>query len=162
MNMQLKNFEDLIRLIQIVYAWMPTMITPFYKVSELDKVDFENLFLLSIKAREGTITIDEETTILILLSRVTKNRLVGTSKVMMVLNPNTYPIYDSRVILAFNNLFPHSHITNESTLTKPEIAIKNYRTYKEKVSEIAFQSNKSIRQVEFLFYTFGKVLNEKK
>ena len=122
-NSPLKSKQDLIRLIQIVYAWMPTMITPFYKVSDFDNINFERLLWLAKSVRKRKVSEKEEEDILMQLSKLTKNRLVGTSKIMMILNPEVYPIYDSRVISTWNNIFKASQIKDESMKLKPEKAI---------------------------------------
>ena len=139
---------------------MPTMITPFYKV-DLSNINFEKILTLALNVKLRKIEEADESELLILLSKLTKNRLVGTSKIMMILNPEIYPIFDSRVIISWNNIFKEK-IRDISTKTSPDKAIKNYRIYKQKVAEIASLNKVSIRQVEFLFYTYGKKLSKKK
>jgi hypothetical protein len=78
-NSPLRNREDLIRLIQTVYAWMPTMITPFYLVNDISEIDFKRLFNLSKKARSGKLVDGEEKELFKNLALITNNHMVGAS-----------------------------------------------------------------------------------
>jgi hypothetical protein len=129
-NSPLRNQEDLIRLIQTVYAWMPTMITPFYLAKSIKKVDFKQLFILAKKARSGKIFEDEQKSLFKSLALITNNHMVGASKVLMILNPQKYPIFDSRVISAWNEIFTPG-LRDISIKTDPDIAIGYYDFYRE-------------------------------
>ncbi len=154
-NSPLRNREDLIRLIQTVYAWMPTMITPFYLVNDISEIDFKRLFNLSKKARSGKLVDGEEKELFKNLALITNNHMVGASKVLMILNPEKYPIFDSRVISAWNEIFTPD-LRDISIKTNPDLAIGYYDFYRENLLEWAKKENKRIRQYEFLLYVKGK------
>lgn len=160
-NSPLRNGEDLIRLIQTVYAWMPTMIAPFYLANGILEIDFKRLFSLAIKARSGKIDDEGEKELFKNLALITNNHLVGASKVLMVLNSEKYPIFDSRVISAWNELFTPD-LRDISIITDPDKAIDYYYYYRDNLLAWAKKENKRIRQYEFLLYVKGKSIQQAK
>jgi hypothetical protein len=73
----------------------------------------------------------------------------------MILNPEKYPIFDSRVISAWNEIFTPD-LRDISIKTNPDLAIGYYDFYRENLLEWAKKENKRIRQYEFLLYVKGK------
>ena len=69
----------------MVYGWMPTMLRI--------KGPVKNIVDLAVAGREGKITED----ILGNCAKTLNNSLVGTTKLLHFLCPDTYPIWDSRV-----------------------------------------------------------------
>jgi hypothetical protein len=95
-NAMLRFFEGDITPLKVlqgsymIYGWMPTMLKL--------KGPSDTLWALAQKARLGTA--EENTENILQCAKTLNNSLVGTSKLMHFLNPDKYPIWDSRVFSA--------------------------------------------------------------
>lgn len=84
---------DLIIGINFTYGWMPTM----FEFKNIDKLDKVVVFLS--KAHSGQrLRIDE----LEIMKSCLNNSIVGSSKLLHFVNPQLYPIWDSRVHFYLN------------------------------------------------------------
>lgn len=103
----LNTVDDLIRIIHSVYGWMPTMLTSFNEINDIVNINFDRLLKLALEARHDPASLDFglENELFEGLALLTNNRMVGASKVLMVLNPNQYPIFDSRVKNSWNKFW---------------------------------------------------------
>lgn len=110
----------LIGLAHMAYGWMPTMIRHI-------RSDF-NLAVWKKKIEKGSLEKDflEE------VMALTNDSIVGTSKLLHFLNPEMYPIYDSKVYTSVTNEDKHN-------LSKD---IDNFVEYSERLRDFA-KYNKS-------------------
>ncbi len=88
------DWQQAVSLLHMVYGWMPTMLT----IGEQNADQRNTVPRLLTKARSGKILDDEE---LKKLMKFTNRSMVGASKLLHVLRPKTYPIWDSRVARVF-------------------------------------------------------------
>lgn len=75
--------------IHMVYAWMPTTL------KKLDIEIIESLLDDLFEVKKGKLLRDEQ---LELLKNAINNSVVGTSKLLHFINPNLYPIWDSKIV----------------------------------------------------------------
>jgi len=103
---KLKNTDDLIVAISIAYSWMPTMLDIYEQTEKtLGKLKAEVIRLRLITSSKALIKKEKEVKgILEKLSKATNNSVIGTSKVLHMFYPVHIPIFDSRVISAWNKL----------------------------------------------------------
>lgn len=86
----------------LVYGWMPTMLkTADFKGDSL-------IDLLNEIRDQGTITAKE----LQDLKPLTNNSIVGLSKLLHLLNPDKFPIWDSRIYKTLYNKNPYGYRVN--------------------------------------------------
>ena len=71
----LKKADDLVRIIHMVYAWMPKMILSFE--DGIKSISKGTLYKLAIEARSGNISEENERNLLIELASLTNNHMVG-------------------------------------------------------------------------------------
>lgn len=81
------GLEELVIGSNMIYGWMPT-------IMKLKSREFAPALDALNKAKRGEMLQDEE---LMSIASVVNNSLVGTSKLLHFINPNLYPIWDSRV-----------------------------------------------------------------
>jgi hypothetical protein len=169
-NAPLETIEDLLRIINMVYAWMPTMLKETSSVIDFENIDFNELLQIAQEVRRGEVNKPREIMLMSKLGKLTNNHMVGASKVLMVLNQDKYPIFDSRVLQTWNNYVIVNNTLNEiktlsnySIENNPDRCIDNYLYYKNTVQHYARVSNKRVRQYEFLlFYINGKMNPQEK
>jgi len=146
----------------MVYAWMPTMLRSFSKVEGINAINLQDLLRYSQMARKKDITDDQERKLFTGLAKLTKNHMVGASKVLMVLNNEVYPIFDNRVMVGWNE-YPENKnrkLSNKSIIKDENDCLKNYIMYKNCLITWAKQENKTIRQFEFLFFYKGRQMQK--
>lgn len=151
----LQNPDDLVRMIHMVYAWMPKMLRSFNE--NIEATDLGELFRLARRARRSTITEKEENLLFEKLAYLTNYYMVGASKVLTILNHEVYPIFDSRVVASWNSFFnsrPQWHINNlyNYRVNQPELMIQNYRYYMHTLRVWSSNTGKMVRELEFLFW----------
>jgi len=81
----------------MVYGWMPTMLR--------FKGPLDPLFELCFAAQKGTAEPD----LILACAKTLNNSVVGTTKLMHFINPNIYPIWDSRVFRGLYQKNPHPY-----------------------------------------------------
>ena len=81
------GIEELVIGSNMIYGWMPT-------IMKLKSREFAPALHALNKAKHGKMLEDEE---LMSIASVVNNSLVGTSKLLHFINPELYPIWDSRV-----------------------------------------------------------------
>lgn len=155
----LKKADDLVRIIHMVYAWMPKMILSFE--DGIKTISKGTLYKLAKEARSGKISEENERNLLIGLSSLTNNHMVGASKVLMILNQKKYPILDSRVIKNWKiffkkNPFPGIPKINNPSVKNNKAMVENYIEYRKAIQMFAKGAGRSLRDIEFLFYYAGK------
>lgn len=147
------NKHNLIIGINFTYGWMPTIF--HFKSNNLNEV----LVLLNRVKSESKLNEDE----LSILIKLFNNSLVGTSKILHFINPNLYPILDSRV---YNYLFgknPHYKQLNNIKIYFNYInlvdEIINHQEFEEVnqiiSGKVGYQISK-IRVIDIIMYTNAK------
>lgn len=166
LNSPLNNPEDLVRIIHTVYAWMPTMIQDA-SIKKFESINLDQLFKNAKSARKNNIKTSDENDLFRTLAILTNNHMVGASKVLTVINPQKYPIFDSRVILGWNKFIEDFKIKDLKKLENISINVKNgdscissYNYYKSTLSEWAKNIDKDIRDLEFLFFYSGRRISK--
>jgi hypothetical protein len=89
--------HNLIIAINFTYGWMPT-------IFEFCSDNFEEIINILNRAKQGTIPTIAE---LDLLKGLLNNSLVGTSKLLHLINPSKFAIWDSRVYRYLTGNEPH-------------------------------------------------------
>ncbi len=105
---KLNSIDDLISAISIAYSWMLTMLDILgHDENNLKKLVVDIQLLQNIQSAEQLqqkeIDIRE---ILKALTMASNNSVIGASKVLHLFYPVHVPIFDSRVIRAWNIIFP--------------------------------------------------------
>lgn len=141
----------------MTYGWMPTMLRI--------KGPLQNLRNLAVAARAGKVTEYH----LGLATKTLNNSLVGTSKLLHFLAPETYPIWDSRVYRALYQEKPHRYRV-ESTKTYMEYlqwittleSALGFREAKIYIEAEAGYKVTNKRAAELILFALGKPTNKKK
>lgn len=93
------TLHNLIIAINFVYGWMPT-------IFDFRADNFDEALIILNKAKHGTIPDVDE---LRLLKGLLNNSLVGTTKLLHFINPDTFAIWDSRVYRYLTGKEPHDN-----------------------------------------------------
>lgn len=88
------NWQVAVALLHMVYAWMPTML----EIGDQPPQQRQRIPAHLEKAKKGLLLSEDE---LEELKLFTNNSVVGASKLLHILNPTVYPIWDSRVARVF-------------------------------------------------------------
>ena len=88
------DWQAAVALLHMVYAWMPTML----EIGDQPSIRRQTIPAYLKKAKEGLLLSEDE---LEDLKEFTNNSIVGASKLLHILNPAVYPIWDSRVARVF-------------------------------------------------------------
>ncbi len=144
----------LIGLAHMAYGWMPTMIRHI-------RSDF-NLAVWKKKIEKGSLEKDflEE------VMALTNDSIVGTSKLLHFLNPEMYPIYDSKVYTSITNGDKHNLSKDIDNFVKYSERLRDFAKYNK--SDIAIirkilvekdyipQDSSDIRVLEACLYASAK------
>lgn len=122
------SWIDAVALLHMVYAWMPRMLRVDL-LNGINQQERERILKLLTKAKRGQILDVGELETVMLFSN---KSAVGASKVLHLLNPNTYPIWDSRVA----NEFLWKNVA-QSTLNKAD----RYIEYQEQMLKWSKDAN---------------------
>lgn len=131
-----------------VYGWMPTIL-------KLKQKDLEEVLLILNKAKTDKILIQPE---LEKLKYCINNSLVGTSKLLHFINPEIYPIWDSKIFKYWSG--------NKTTygIQKPEKYLeyrnqiietsqhKDFLKIQERIEKLLCYKVSSIRALELLIF----------
>ena len=149
---KLVSIDDFWKTVAFSYSWMPTIPTIHY-----EKIQGKELQLLEElkKLQQGNGNIDW---LFNTLTPVINNSVVGTSKTLHFIAPDIIPIYDSRVIKAWEKLFKNDF---ELTLKSKKGDIKKILFFVEKMHDwkttIGKKNNKiTLRDIELILYYYGK------
>ena len=159
------DYHSLVISSYFTYGWMPTILKNFDMNNDVNKaIDVFN------KVKNDIDINDKELYILI---KCINNSIVGTSKLLHFINPNNYPIYDSRI----KNYFKNNDLLKsiwKPTYQNKDKDVTQYQTYRKICLEILNNDrydkiyNESIqklnlkqpltkmRVLENLFFTFGE------
>jgi len=112
------SVEDVICGAHMVYGWMPTILKVDFKLKDLDP---DGAAVLLMKARDEGQLSDGNIT---LLAKLINHSLVGASKLLHFVAPETFAIWDSKVYT-----FVHEQPSYQNRVNN----IKNYRDYLNKL-----------------------------
>jgi hypothetical protein len=95
-----QRFDELdwvaaVAILHMVYGWMPTMLRPIPNHSPFQR---DELLRCLVAVRDGNFLGSDDLTI---VENFANRSIVGASKLLHVLNPENYAIWDSRVARAF-------------------------------------------------------------
>jgi hypothetical protein len=150
---KLESIGDFWKMVAFSYSWMPTIPTIHYeKIQGKEPQLLEELK----KLQQGNGNMDW---LFNTLTPVINNSVVGTSKTLHFIAPDIIPIYDSRVIKAWNTLFKDD---SELTLKSKKGDINKVLFFVEKMHEwkttIATENDKiTLRDIELALYYYGKL-----
>ncbi|MBK6827110.1 MAG: hypothetical protein IPG86_09625 [Chitinophagaceae bacterium] len=105
---KLRTADDLIVAISIAYSWMPTMLD-MYEQSERSLAKLKKEIVRFKAIHSSVALLKKETEIketLAIFCKATNNSVVGACKVLHLFYPLQVPIFDRRVIRAWNKLLP--------------------------------------------------------
>lgn len=140
-----------------VYGWMPTIL----KSIDLGKIT-DVVSILQI-AKEWKIITKSE---LILLKEYLNNSIIGVSKLLHFINPETYPIWDSRIARFLgkksygniNNIDIYIQYLNDLHELKESPIISVLR---KNIEEVIGYNITSIRAIEFILFQAENSKNAK-
>ena len=101
------NWQTAVALLHMVYGWMPTML----KIRNPPPKLRRKILVYLQRARDGDSLSKTD---LVELKKFTNRSMVGASKLLHVLNPEIYPIWDSRVARSY--LWPN---VSSATFNEP-------------------------------------------
>lgn len=110
---------DVIRGSHMVYGWMPTILDLY---SEPPNLSAEGAATILNGVKETGVITDDNLRKLVLFIN---NSLVGASKILHFISPETFPIWDPRIYSFVYDKKPYGYNVSK---------LKNYRTYMEKLS----------------------------
>jgi hypothetical protein len=160
-NFKYKNVKDIKIIAGLVYSWMPTMLDFYFE----ENYDWDKLKKLINRFFKNDDTCRYE-----LLSELSTNinhSIVGASKVLHILKPEYAPIIDSRVIKAWNTFFKDTKefklinfpFCNKNGIINKKQHDRLLKVYIEKYWDNLLSwgknINKTVRDIEFLFYWIG-------
>lgn len=159
---KLRTADDLIVAISIAYSWMPTMLD-MYEQSEISLAKLKKEIVRfkaihsSVALLKKEIEIKETLTI---FCKATNNSVVGASKVLHLFYPLQVPIFDSRVIRAWNKLLPAMSKIPILSQRNQVNCFYNYWLgilyWKENLGHIG------VRKIEKKLFEYGGYLNPKR
>lgn len=158
----LKTADNLIIAISIAYSWMPTMLDIYDHSEKTLKGLIPEIKALSkiTNAKELEDKKDKVIETLKKLCRATNNSVVGASKVLHMYYPMNIPIFDSRTVLAWNDLFKSKDKKLSINSNKQVENFYNYwmwiLIWRRKLQQ------KGVRKIEKLLFDYGRYLAEKK
>lgn len=109
-----QRFDELdwvaaVAILHMVYGWMPTMLRPIPHHSPDQR---DELLRCLVSVRDGNLLGPDE---LARVERFANRSIVGASKLLHVLNPKNYVIWDSRVA----NVFLWANVSRQTYCTVP-------------------------------------------
>lgn len=158
LNQPIQTKDDLIRILAYAYSWMPTI-----PDINSNTVDWDRLIKLANELRHGDINNRKE--LVTALIPIVNNSIVGSSKVLHFIAPDTIPIIDSRVTIAWNKRctsgypgynfrLPRSyHFNGEAALNR---LVDVYLAYWDAMRNLSITTGRTIRELEFDLYSAGK------
>ena len=148
----LDSIDDFWKVVAFAYSWMPTIPTIYYKKI---KGKEDRLFseLRKLKQGKGDIPWLFNT-----LTPIINNSVVGTSKVLHFIAPDSVPIYDSRVISAWSKLFKSDKKLRLQFKSGGDIGKVLF--YVEKMEEwlaecLKYSPYLKLRDIELMLYYYG-------
>lgn len=155
-NHTISKIDDIIPLIAYAYSWMPTIPTVKFELLTND-----NDLLFELKSLQTGTGFDLYEIMRKMIPAI-NNSIVGTSKVLHFLAPETVAIIDSRVVSAWNKYINFGNISFPNTFSRQniEVCINNYVHYNYVMNmwrdNIKSSENDiTLRDLEFMLYQLG-------
>jgi hypothetical protein len=155
-NHSITNIYDIIPLIAFAYSWMPTI--PTVKFELLDNDQYILSELKSLQTGTGFNLYE----IMRKMIPCINNSIVGTSKVLHFIAPETIAIIDSRVARAWKKYIIFGSISFPNTFSKKniEVTIDSYVHYNYLMNMWrdnikSFEKDIMLRDLEFMLYRLG-------
>ncbi|MGB5108896.1 MAG: hypothetical protein WBO07_03875 [Formosimonas sp.] len=153
------TFEDIIGLAHMIYGWMPTVLK-----LRFENVSQEEIVRIVNAARHRRLDSKE----IDLLKIFVNNSLVGTSKLLHFVAPQTYAIWDSKIyFFLFQKQSNHKTIGNIKTyfeyLSKLDDLEKHpkFMTFHEAVNQKLTYSVSAKRALEVMMFEHSKLKNKR-
>ena len=155
--------KSILPISHMAYGWMPTIISYNKEDHEIDK--FENLVSNAVHINEN----DEAVSLLNSLpnNSPVNNSWIGLSKVLHFINPDLFPIWDSRVAKCFNMLYDYQFNKKDIYIKYSDFIANNLESDKVKEVKDIYESESNyeisqVRALEFLLFTIGPKVNNDK
>lgn len=164
LNLEVTKSTDLVKAMCIAYSWMPTML-------DIHLNDARTAIILKrIKnLKDIDWGSDEELILISELSKAANNSLVGAIKTLHLINPNRFPLIDSRVLIAWKRFIDIAGYTIEiknlgnswnigSHQEQLQKLILKYFYYRYFIFEWVsnLENGMSMRDIEFRLYLMGE------
>jgi hypothetical protein len=151
-NHKLESIDDFWKIVAFAYSWMPTIPTIHYAYIEGKE---EQVLKELKKLPQGKADI---VWLFNTLTPVINNSVVGTSKVLHFIAPTQVPIYDSRVISAWQKLFSEEQQftlkSRKGNINKVLFFIEKMNIWLANLKDN--QEDISLRDIELVLYYYGK------
>jgi len=171
-NHDIRDENDLIKLVAFAYSWMPTIPTICRKIKNWEPFELEVKKLRSndLEVRKSLISK---------LMPAANNSIVGASKILYFLSPSNAPVIDRNVVIAWRKLLYNNNIRNIEKKSTIAPIPANFGSISKKLSKkrhidlyIAYWdnlinwanncgNNVSMRDIEKRLYLYGKFLKSK-
>ena len=122
-TLQVESWDAAVLGLHIVYGWMPT-IPKLGSIMRWDEAKRKDLALMLTRAQSGQEPSNKELAILMTFSN---NSMIGASKFLHFLKPETFPIWDSRVAKIY--------LKNSKASGQQVNGIKPWQIYKSTLAE---------------------------
>ncbi|HCY75963.1 MAG TPA: hypothetical protein DHV28_08570 [Ignavibacteriales bacterium] len=155
-NHALSKIDDLIPLIAYAYSWMPTIPTVNFELLANDKYLFDELKRLQSASGYNLYELMRK------LIPAINNSIVGTSKVLHFIAPETIAIIDSRVARAWKKHINFGDVSFPDTFSRQNVktSIDNYVNYnylmnmwRDDIKQ--YEKDIKLRDLEFMLYRLG-------
>jgi len=155
--------DSILPISHLAYAWMPTILT--YNKENIDIEVFEKTVCSAASVKNQYDAIE----LLDVLPETSpiNNSWIGLSKVLHFINPDLFPIWDSRVAACFNKFNQQAYNKKNIYIDYCNFIFQYLNTRKvQRVKSVyekkASYSISSIRALEFLLFGIGKeILKER-
>ncbi len=158
----INTIQDFWRVVAYTYSWMPTIPTIKRQLIKDEAQLIKDLQALKQGNHENLEQLFRT------LIPVINNSLVGVSKALHFIAPDTVPIIDSNVARGWNEFFSAHQINNDIKFPTYSNALSikqlpNYLKYRETLLSWVANSTEtiSLRELELAFFELGIALNRK-
>ena len=122
----------------MVYGWMPTILDLYIGDQN---ITLDELVEICNKAKEGSVLDKRQ---LEAAASVINNSLVGASKLLHFVNPNIYPIWDSKIYTFVHQKKPYNYRVNDASLYLDYLQLLSDLQGKPKFAEYHVSVNEKI------------------
>lgn len=161
--------QGLYTAISIAYSWMPTMVDLYMdKYETLEDYIPHVLYFKNCSKLDVHQKREDTRTHIAILAGLINNSVVGASKALHILYPETVPIIDSNVIMGWNHFFaesivkyPEVKLMASFSSANKERQTKEYLKYWDMLNSWMRNTGvNNIRELEEPFYRIGRNLNK--
>ena len=148
----LNSLADFWKIVAFAYSWMPTIPT-----IRMDKLAIAKKDLLTKLKQLKSGDANQVASLFEILVPVINNSYVGTSKVLHFIAPRVVPIYDSRVVKAWNCLFYETELsltTQKGEKNRVQFYIQKMQTWQQNCAH----QNIQLRDIELALFQYAKTI----